>query len=206
MPAPAKSPLNPAASLLRLTLLVLCLGLLSACSLLHPQSALPAHARQGAESLHSWQAEGKLGLHYQDKGGSLYFTWAQQGDSFKLSLAGPLGQGRTALSGGAGRVSMDNATTGHLEADSAEALMQQALGWQAPVSHLRFWLRGLPATAAATVQRDADGNISHIEEDGWQADFERYVQVGDYALPGKLRISGPDTRLTVIVSEWRPNP
>lgn len=196
----------PVPSLPRLVLLMLCLGLLSACSLLHPGPAAAVHARLSAGALGSWQAEGKLGLHYQDKGGSLYFTWAQEDGHFRLSLAGPLGQGRTELSGDAGRVSMDNASTGHLEAASAEALMQQALGWQAPVSHLRFWLRGLPATAAAVVQRDADGNISHIEEDGWQADIERYVQVGDYALPGRLRISGPDTRLTIIVAQWRPGP
>jgi len=200
------SPAGKPSLMLKTLILLLSLTLLSACSLLTSTPSAPAHALRTANTLVNWQAQGKLGLHYQDKGGSLYFTWVQRGDGFSLDLAGPLGQGRTKLSGDSNHVSMDNSTTGHLEADSAEALMQQALGWQAPVSHLRFWLRGLPATSAAAITRDADGNISHIDEDGWQADVERYVQVGDYALPGKLRITGPDTRLTVIVSDWQPTP
>jgi outer membrane lipoprotein LolB len=192
--------------MLKTLFLIVSLCLLSACSLLHPTPTGPVHARRAAAELLRWQAAGKLGLHYQDRGGSLYFTWEQRPDSFTLDLAGPLGQGQTRLSGSPGLVTMENSSTGHLEADTAEALMQQALGWQAPVSYLRFWLRGLPATVGASVQKDADGNISQISEDGWQADIERYQQVGDFALPAKLLITGPDTRLTVVVSSWKPAP
>jgi outer membrane lipoprotein LolB len=185
--------------------LALCLCLLSACSLLRPAAVLTGPARDPA-TLASWSAEGKLGLHYQDKGGSLYFTWRQTGSDFALDLAGPLGQGRTRLAGRDGQVSMDNPTTGHLEAGTPEALMQQALGWQAPVSYLRWWLRGLPATARAVVQKDSNGLVSQISEDGWQASIERYVDAPPYRLPGKLLITGPETKLTVVVSNWAPAP
>jgi len=183
-------------------LLALCL-VLSGCITTPP---LAPSDRHDVHALQSWTAEGKLGLKFRDKGGSLYFTWVESGDDFTLDMAGPLGQGQTRLVGKPGMVTLENSTTGHVEAASPEAVMQQTLGWQAPVSHLRYWLRGLPATADATVQRDASGDVSQIREDGWQADFERYTDAGTYHLPAKLVITGPDTRIVVVVSNWQPRP
>lgn len=179
--------------------------LLSGCSLL-VKSAQPAVALQSAAQLVHWRATGKLGLHYQGKGGSLYFTWEQDADRFHLDLSGPLGQGHTVLSGETGKVSIDNGEIGHREADSAEALMQDTLGWQAPVSRLASWLRGLPATPASAQTHDTQGNLATTREADWSAVLSGYEQQGPYALPRKILIDGPDTSIKVIVSEWDIQP
>ncbi len=181
---------------------------LAACATVSPKTPpTPAgSATRDNSQLLRWQAEGKLGLRFQERGGSLYFTWQQDQDHFTLDMAGPLGQGQTKLSGQAGLVTLESAGTGRVQAQSPEAVMLQTLGWQAPVSHLRFWLRGLPATPQAQIAHNAQGELTHIKEDGWEAEFQRFADVNGYRLPNKLIITGPETRLTVLVSEWRPQP
>lgn len=178
--------------------------LLSACATVAPLPPPADASPRDNRALTHWQAEGKLGLRFQDRGISLYFSWQQNDEHFTLDMAGPLGQGQTKLSGHAGQVTLESAGTGRVEAQSPEAVMLQTLGWQAPVSHLRYWLRGLPATKQAEVQHNAAGELLLIREDGWQADFQRFSDVAGYHLPNKLIITGPETRLTVLVSEWRP--
>lgn len=177
-------------------------SLLTACTTA-PTAPLAAADRLDPATLQNWSAEGKLGLKFKDKGGSLYFTWAETEAGFTLDLSGPLGQGQTRLAGKSGLVTLDNSSTGHVEAETPEAVMQQTMGWQAPVSYLRFWLRGLPATTQAELQRGAGGELTQIREDGWQADIERYSDAGHYHLPSKLVITGPDTRIIVVVSDWQ---
>lgn len=180
------------------------LALLAACSTLPSQPSPAPTAPQDVSRLLNWKAEGKLGLRFREKGGSVYFTWQQEGETFTLDMAGPLGQGQTRLSGSPGQVSLENASTGHVVAATPEEVMLNTLGWQAPVSHLRYWMRGLPATAKAELQRNEAGELTRISEDGWQADIQRYADAGGYHLPSKLVITGPDTKVTVLVSDWHP--
>ena len=64
---------------------------------------------------------------------------------FDIRLSGPLGRGAARPTGRPDAVSLEVAGQGRFEADSPEALVEAQLGWQLPVSHLLWWVRGLPA-------------------------------------------------------------
>lgn len=191
---------------LHVSILLASLIALSACTTMAPAPTPTQQASVDSSTLSSWRSEGKIGLRVKEKGGSVYFTWQQKGDDFTLDMAGPLGQGQTRLSGNSDYVSLENATTGRVDARTPEAVMQHTLGWQAPVSHLKYWIRGLPATPNAMVVRNDSGQISQIKEDGWQTDITNYTVASGFLLPSKLQIIGPDTKLTVLISQWQPNP
>lgn len=152
-----------------------------------------------------WLAEGKMGLRVADKGGNLNFVWLQEGDVYMLTLSGPLGAGRTELSGGPGGVTLRNGNTGSVSAATPEELLEAVTGYRAPVSHLAHWLKARPATLEANIERDASGRVSRIDEDGWTALFPVWDDIHP-ALPRKIQITGPDTRLTVVISRWQPEP
>ncbi len=160
------------------------------------------------EQLLIWTASGKMSIRILQSDGresaaTAYYVWQQHGNMYRITLSGPLGQGRTVLEGSPEKVTLDNARTGHVEAETAEELMLQSLGWTAPVSLLPKWFQGKPATAQAETIADENGVLKSILEQNWQADYKTWQTVEDRSLPEKFVITGPNTRLTVLVSEWQ---
>lgn len=183
----------------RLVVLLLLALSLTACS------TAPPAIITSTDHFDHWLAEGKMGLRVADKGGNLNFVWLQEGAIYTLTLSGPLGAGRTELSGGPGGVTLRNGDTGNVTAASPEELLEAVTGYRAPVSHLAHWLKARPATLEAHIERDASGRVSRIDEDGWTALFPVWDEIHP-ALPRKIQITGPDTRLTVVISRWQPEP
>ncbi|PTQ87220.1 lipoprotein insertase outer membrane protein LolB [Agitococcus lubricus] len=157
----------------------------------------------------AWTAMGKFSVKMTDadgskKGGSAYFVWQQLMTDYRITLSGPLGQGRTVLNGSTDNISIDSEKTGYLEADTPEALFEQAFGWTAPVSYLRQWLNGKPATAHPEDIYAENGTLQSSQEGAWQADFKNYRYVNNAFLPQKIIITGPNLTMTVLVSDWKP--
>lgn len=155
-----------------------------------------------------WTASGKFSVKMLDadgqkKGGSAYFIWQQKADDYQITLTGPLGQGRTVLNGTAESITLDSKQTGHLEASSPETLFEQAFGWTAPVSYLKKWLEGKPATPRPEDIYAENGTLQSAQEGEWQADFKNYRYVNNTLLPQKIIITGPNLDMTVLVSDWK---
>lgn len=178
-------------------LLILAMAMLSACASrpLAPITLDPA-------TLTHWQAEGKMGLRVADRGGNLSFTWSQEGESYTLALSGPLGAGRTELAGSPDGVILRNGELGELSASSPEVLLEAVTGYSAPVSYLAHWLKAKAATTGARIERDTEGRPLQIAEDGWIASFPLWDEMHP-GLPRKILITGPDTRLTVVILRWQ---
>lgn len=177
--------------------------------LLEPALATPATAVTSTANPLVWQASGKLAVRtFNHEGeahaGTAYFVWQQQGNVYRITLSGPLGQGRTVIEGTPERTTLNSARTGQLQADTPEELMEQSLGWSAPVSYLPKWLQGKSATPQAE-EITNDGLLQSALEGQWQADFASYKSIGEQRLPQKIVITGPNTKMTVFVSNWTLN-
>jgi len=177
-------------------LLVLAMAGLTACA---SRPLVPAVLDPA--TLTHWLAEGKMGLRVADRGGNLYFTWIQEGEHYTLALSGPLGAGRTELAGSPDGVILRNGDLGEVSASSPEVLLEAVTGYSAPISYLAHWLKAEAATAGARIERDTKGRPLQIAEDGWIASFPLWDE--EHGLPQKILITGPDTRLTVVISRWQ---
>ena len=89
-------------------------------------------------------------------------------------------------------------------ARDADALLQQVAGWQLPVTGLRYWIRGLPAPAAAKAQarRDESGRLSQLTQSGWTIKYNRYQLVNGISLPGKLQLLHDGISVRIVVDKW----
>ena len=132
---------------------------------------------------------GKIGVKTPQQSGSAFYAWAQTGDRFAIDLSGALGIGQTHIEGVQGHVTLDNSTTGHLEAQAPETLLKQATGWDAPISSLRYWVMGVPAATPDAVSRDNIGRLQTLTEQGWHVRFEYSDAVG--VRPQKLVLTQP---------------
>lgn len=150
-----------------------------------------------------WEAEGKAAVRGPERGANVYFTWTQLGERYRIIVRGPLGLGRAELRGEPGRVSLtaDNIPD-EVSASSLEELLQKTTQRQAPVSHALHWMRAEPATARAELERDPDGKLRQIREEGWTIDYLEWSAEAPN-LPRKLTVKGPDGQATVVIGMWR---
>ncbi|WP_020210866.1 lipoprotein insertase outer membrane protein LolB [Gilvimarinus chinensis] len=187
--------------------------LLSHCAQLPPAQSPDALNvsvnQQSLRNLKQWRLQGKLGVRLPDDNGSARISWQQQETAFLIALSGPLGQGRLEIEGEPGRVELRDGEHPPTSADSPEALISQATGWNLPVSALRYWVLGIPVAGAdiRTVSFREDELPEHFTQLGWQLHFKRYTEHRGLWLPSLLSATtttpnGEEIRLTLAIHQW----
>jgi len=156
-------------------------------------------------SLDGWQINGKVGIRAPKDSGSGTLFWLQRQDYYDIRLSGPLGRGAARLTGRPGAVSLEVANQGRYDAQDPETLLKDQLGWKLPVSHLVWWVRGLPAPdTKSSLTLDADSRLSNLEQDGWQIEYLSYTQQNGYWLPERMKLHGQDLDVTLVIKDWQP--
>ncbi|MFK3969821.1 lipoprotein insertase outer membrane protein LolB [Pseudomonas sp. NPDC087358] len=156
-------------------------------------------------SLDGWQINGKVGIRAPKDSGSGTLFWLQRQDYYDIRLSGPLGRGAARLTGRPGAVSLEVANQGRYEAADPETLLKDQLGWKLPVSHLVWWVRGLPAPdSKSSLTLDSDSRLSNLEQDGWQIEYLSYTQQNGYWLPERMKLHGQDLDVTLVIKDWQP--
>ena len=163
-----------------------------------------AHNEQ-LSSLDGWQISGKVGIRAPKDSGSGTLFWLQRQDYYDIRLSGPLGRGAARLTGRPGSMVLEVANQGRYEAADPEGLLQQQLGWKLPVSHLVWWVRGLPAPdSKSRLTLDGDSRLASLEQDNWQVEYLSYTQQNGYWLPERIKLHGQDLDVTLVIKDWQP--
>ncbi|WP_145141180.1 lipoprotein insertase outer membrane protein LolB [Pseudomonas duriflava] len=171
----------------------------------HGSPALWKVHKTRISALDGWQINGKVGIRTQNDSGSGTLFWLQRQDYFDIRLSGPLGRGAARLTGRSGDVTLEVANQGRFQADSPEALLEQQLGWRLPVSHLLWWVRGLPAPESRSqLTLDANSHLSQLVQDGWTVEYTRYAEQNGYPLPERIKLHGQDLDVTIVIKDWQP--
>ncbi|WOE31351.1 MULTISPECIES: lipoprotein insertase outer membrane protein LolB [unclassified Acinetobacter] len=147
--------------------------------------------------------QGKIGVRTPQQSGSAFFTWVQQQAQFNIELSGILGLGKTQISGQPGQVELNSARTGVISAASPEELLQQATGWQAPITYLIDWVQAKAATDTAEIAKDSQMRPTQIIEENWVVDLNYHE---NNPLPYKLVLkqaleSGQENRITMVIQD-----
>lgn len=161
-----------------------------------PATPLP----KAAELTKNFALTGKIGVITPQQSGSAFFAWSQSGDRFAIELSGAMGLGQTRIEGVPHRYTLTSSKTGLLSADSPEALLEQATGWVAPISQLRYWIQGQPVSVDSPRELDAQGRLLSTQAQDWQARFD--YAAASSALPSRLILTRtvPEGLQKVVVS------
>ncbi len=163
-----------------------------------------AHKAQ-ISALNAWQINGKVGIRAPKDSGSGTLFWLQRQDYYDIRLSGPLGRGAARLTGRPGAILLEVANQGRYEAESPEALLEEQLGWRLPVSHLQWWVRGLPAPdSKSRVTLDSDSQLARLQQDGWDVEYLSYAEQNGYSLPQRIKLHGTNLDVTLVIKDWQP--
>lgn len=189
------------------------IALLAGCAGLTSKEALEGQGdaqswqahKQRISSLDAWQINGKVGIRAPKDSGSGTLFWLQRQDYYDIRLSGPLGRGAARLTGRPGEILLEVANQGRYQAASPEQLLQDQLGLNLPVSHLLWWIRGLPSPdSQSRLNLDGQSHLAQLSQDGWYVEYLSYAEQNGFWLPERIKLSGFDLQVTLVIKDWQP--
>ena len=170
---------------------------LAGCAGLPPKSL-----RVAAES---YTIMGKLIVIHPEKRTSARFRWIKQAENFQMDLWGPLGVGRTSITGTSIYAELTRGTE-VIERGVPSEIMQRQLGWSAPIEVFPYWVRGIVAPNAEdeSVEKDELGRLMKFSQAGWSVSYAGHLQEDGGWRPSRITIAGLDLQLRLIIARKSP--
>jgi outer membrane lipoprotein LolB len=179
-----------------------CCAVLAACVTARRAPAPAAGWDQRVATLQhavTWRLDGRAAVAVGTQGWQASLNWQQRSNVTQVHLSGPFGVGALVLTRTPAGLSLNGAPP------SAEvvAQLQDRLGFELPLDHLRFWLLGVPDPSAAfELARNNQDRASQVIQDGWTVDYDRYMPTGGDLLPAHVVLSREGVRVRIVVDHW----
>jgi outer membrane lipoprotein LolB len=190
---------------MRAPLLCSALLALAACHTLAPLPATPWGERRAAlQAVEKFQVNGQLAVATPSEGFSASLQWQQQGVGSDLLLRGPLGVGGARLNFDGEVLRVTNSQGTELEGVSAQAELVRVLGFEPPLTSLRYWLLGTPDPASvATETLDDKQRLAQLQQGEWQVDYGEYQQAAGLWLPRRVALHRGGVKVKLQLSNWQ---
>lgn len=173
--------------------------LLAGCASAPPKpAARPTHAEQAVFAL-----DGRIAVKYDGKHSTAGLHWQHDAGSDDILMLAPLGLTVAHLRRDAGGATLE-ASGKHYAAQDSGELMQQVLGWRLPLSGLPYWVMGVPMPGdMASVERNANGQVSLLRQDGWDIRYTAYATVAIDSLPSRMTLMREGLEIRLLIDEWK---
>lgn len=171
-----------------------------------PAPELPWPERRARlQALDPYELAGRVAVAAGNEGFSAHLSWKQQGARSTVQLNGPLGIGGLHVVAEGATLHVETSKGERLASDEAREELRDKLGFEPPLSSLRYWLLGVPdPQLPASETLGADQRLTALVQDGWQIVYPDYLDADGYFLPRRLTIRRGDVRVRLIVYRWHP--
>ena len=163
--------------------------------------------QQALLGYNAWNLRARAAIRLQGEAHNIGLSWQRQTEKSTILLEAPFGQGvfriETDVTAGY-RLQLPDGRT--FENKSAEALLENMVGWSIPISGLKFWIRGLPRPGSAyTPKLDQAGRARSINQDHWIISYPEYFDAEEAvpSLPRRIRLVSDKVTFKLIIEHWQ---
>ena len=155
---------------------------------------------QRIEKISSFALSGRIAVLTETKGFSGSMRWHHHQEGDDIAFYSPLGTQLGQLDVGPDGVTLTTSDQKTYQAQDAEALTQQTLGWSLPMSGLHDWVLGRPAAGDFKIMAWDDlGRIVSLQQHGWNIEYPAYS--GE--LPAKVVLKSQKLDLKLVIEDWQ---
>jgi len=187
--------------------LIAALLLITACATTPPRAlSLQPWPDRRAELQHlgRYGLSGRVAVAAGSEGFSGRLNWQQRGPRTELVLNGPLGVGGVRVVAEGDSLDVTNSQGAVLGSDAAHAELRARLGFEPPLTSLRYWILGVPDPDTPSQETlGADQRLAGLTQDGWDVEYSDYVNSAGAWLPRRLSLRRADVRVRLIVDAWQ---
>lgn len=165
-------------------------------------AAAPVAVQRPPQADAPFAFNGRVAVRQGEQRDSAGMRWVHSAAADDILLLAPLGQTMARIRRDDGEATLE-ASGKHYTAQDMESLMQQVLGWQLPLSGLRYWVTALPSPdGESRIERDANGHVSLLRQQGWEISYTRYAAESGDALPLRLKLQREGMEVLLLIDEW----
>jgi outer membrane lipoprotein LolB len=180
---------------------------LTACQTI-PVSPAPSVSwsvrRPALQTLSRFGFNGRVAVAVGNQGFNAGLRWTQAAAVTRLALTGPLGAGGVEVTATGGELSVVTSNGKRLGNDAARQELEDKLGFEPPLTSLRYWVLGVPdPVTTASVQLDSQQRLTQLTQGGWQIVYNAYMPVGAEWLPRLMTLRRAAVRLRMVVDGWQ---
>ena len=184
------------------------LAVLAGCRTLPPApppSASWEARRPQLQSLAHFQLHGRVAVAAGGEGFNANLRWTQDGARSEVTLEGPLGVGGAQLTAMGDELTVVTSRGERIESTAAHAELTARLGFDPPLSSLRYWVLGVPDPAQPSTESldPAQQRLSGLTQGGWHVEYQSYEFAGREALPARLTLQRDTVRVRLLVDGWQ---
>jgi len=165
-----------------------------------------AARQQALLNLDTWDVHARAAIKLEGAAYNIGIRWQRQAQNSTILLEAPFGQGVFRIESAAGGTYRLRLPDGRVfENNSAEALLEEMIGWSLPISGLEYWIRGLPRPDSAYSHRlDSAGRARSIGQDQWAIDYlDYFAREDDLQLPRRVKLVSDKVTLKLIIERWQ---
>jgi outer membrane lipoprotein LolB len=177
---------------------------LSACSTAPSAPDAPARVSRAAAS--AFELEGRVSASDAERAASGRLAWSHAPDFDEWTVFSPLGQILARLVSTPAGAVLQTGDGRLVHADSAQEMLPEILGVDAPVTGLAYWVQAVPRVGARVLLVDDVGRPVRVFDDGWLIEYREYASKDPAAAARRIDASRGDARIRLIVDEWTPLP
>lgn len=160
--------------------------------------------RPALQDLDRFGLNGRVAVAVGKQGFNAGLRWTQAAAVTHLALTGPLGAGGVEVTADGGNLSVVTSNGKHLGNTDARAELEDKLGFEPPLTSLRYWVLGVPDPGSpASVRLDSQQRLTELTQDGWRIEYSAYMPVGAEWLPRLLTLRREDVRVRMVVDGWQ---
>jgi outer membrane lipoprotein LolB len=192
----------------RLRLGAALLAVLAGCRTLPP--APPAGEswelrRPQLQSLEHFALRGRVAVAAGGEGFNANLRWTQEGNRSQVTLEGPLGVGGAQLTASGDDLTVVTSRGEHIESAAAHAELAARLGFDPPLSSLRYWVLGVPnpGQPASESLDPAQQRLAALTQGGWHVEYQSYTSASGETLPARMTLQRDAVRVRLLVDDWQ---
>lgn len=174
------------------------LAVLAGCASTRPAQVLPA----SNVSIGAFSLNGRVAVKLDDRGYTASLRWRHSATRDSLRLLSPVGTVVGEIEADSNGATLTTGDKKVYRSNDAQSLTREVLGWDLPLSGLRYWVTGRadPALPVQAQSRDDKERLKSLMQDDWRIAYLEYF--GDSALPARLLLAYDRLNLRLIVEHW----
>ena len=168
--------------------------------------ALWTSQQQALASYDRWDMHFRAVIKLETEVYNIGIRWQQDAGNFEMLLEAPFGQGVFRIESSVGDVYRLQLPDGRVfENLTAEALLEDVIGWSLPISGLEYWIRGMPRPVSDYLHRvSRDGRTRAITQDRWTISYLDYFDEPQYPrLPRRVELVSDAITVKLVVERWQ---
>ncbi len=150
----------------------------------------------------NWSFNGRIAYSHEGKGGSAQIQWQQNGAVSDVRISAPLAMGSVRIRFDTDSAQLFDANGRQLRVGKTDVMLRELLQMPMPSSNLASSLR---AFWPESPEQNASAALGVVAIADWSWNYTSWRNE-PVRLPGKIEIQRDQTRLRIIIDQWRELP